>query len=325
MLHFVFVPTKRVNLLILIVFGLVWSFSSGYLLKQQNNLYPSPTPPTSTTPIPTTPIANTTPIPPRDDFAVTTYDIVAITTSEPKKVLYIERGIIESISFFFGYYFDGTTWHTSESSLNKLTVAENDSLYKYSNTIAAEIYFDDTVVTVSVPEIFTNMVIRSEHEYLKFGGSTTSVDTYVSIDNTKLPSQVGLLKRYKKTFNGTDISSLDVTTDWMMFWDENGNFYHLDKTDVGVPNDEYPPHEFFARTQYVGSEISGILYLPLNSINYTPAATNISYSESGQNRTLNLTHSSRYFGKLYKPTETTNTLITTKTGGIGVYTRFDTR
>lgn len=255
---------SKLLILLAVVMIAVISFGSGYLL---NNLLPSDLTPDSAKPTPQpSPLPSSSPDPvtpnnfesftPGDHYYVDT--VFLVTKEEPHYTLIATSSRNEEGGEFVHSskvsYFDGQDW-TRETTTKKAdgSKIEPDEIIRSWNIdinqtrvlkemIDGEIVVKDIVFKFDTGELQSDFAVRSLPSYTKFlspgEGSLTiddqHYDTYVLYSRVYSSNAAGI-QFYDDPF--------DITTSWMAFWDIEGNFYHLDVTDVAEVADIYGDHK----------------------------------------------------------------------------------
>lgn len=173
-------------------------------------------------------------------------NVIATVTRKQLSTAYIQNSRVG--------YFDGTDWvrksddrETPDSTivgnpLVKRWDIEIDSSRVLKESVQGEILFDAHTLTFSTGTLHNEMIVRSLPGYTKVlsQGSGT-----LSVNGITRPAHVLYSRIY--SLNAKDIQfynqPLGVTTDWVAFWDTNGNFYHVDTTQVDRPTPIYQTHQ----------------------------------------------------------------------------------
>lgn len=161
-------------------------------------------------------------------------------------------------------YFNGKKWNRKvvygvsgnagivKDGIIKKWSIDIDSTRLLKQSSEGELQFGDTAFTFSTGELLNEMGIRSLPGYTKF---VSAGEGKFSIDG-KMKAAYVLYERIY-SLNDKEIQFYDtplgVTTYWLAFWDEEGNFYHLDRTDVARPTAVYESHKFGLIKTPVGS------------------------------------------------------------------------
>ncbi len=181
-------------------------------------------------------------------------ELVLIGSSEPRIVLKVAVGRSEITANQFQQrvivkYFDGHTWtHKSDAILSvSADIVPTDLIPNWSTQIddsrilkektTALIKFANTQIKIDTGLLNNEMSVRSLPEYTKF---MSAGQGRLLINGQSFPVKVLASRTWSinsQTLPITDQSyySTDnsVLTDWLLFWDEENNFYFADVTDVG--------------------------------------------------------------------------------------------
>lgn len=189
-----------------------------------------------------------------------TDQIILITKKPPYKAVYafatrFSRDWINYTHRQRIYYFDGQEWKeefdvkttdnyliASSSIFSKWDIQDDPSLVlKQSVKIESEI--DGSIIELDIPLIENEMGVRSLSSYTIFRSET---ETTVIIDGQEHEAYVLYDRMY--SFNAdlrlvARSDSYNISTDWVAFWDEEGNFYNTDETVVSKNQDDpYKSH-----------------------------------------------------------------------------------
>jgi len=250
----------------------------------------------------------------------TEYDLVTLSDSNPPTIIFIEA--IQTSKSFWGiaYFHNGTSWSQTDLLKSNFSVTETNTLIQLENQINITFTIDDQTIGLNVPQLYTPIVIRAKNEFSKFGGSTNGFLPYLTINNNPQNVRVGLLKGFNRDPKLIDVYDLGINTDWIMFWDQAGNFFHLDKTSTEKINTDYPAHEFYAIENFDQAQnLTGTVNNPkLANINRNNDQVIISTNESVS---LTLTKISRFERPAWQDI-TQGYLISDGQGGYGVYLSF---
>jgi hypothetical protein len=152
-------------------------------------------------------------------------------------------------------YFDGNKWDRKvayglvanagivHDSIIKEWTVDIDSTRILKQSSKGKLAFGGTNISFNTGELLNEMGIRSLPGYTKF---ISAGEGTFSIDGKSKPAYVLYERIY--SLNDSEIQFYDtplgVTTYWLAFWDEEGNFYHLDRSDVTRPTRVYESHKF---------------------------------------------------------------------------------
>lgn len=185
-------------------------------------------------------------------------DTVVAVTNDNNKILIatvsrqeIESGVNQATRVSF---FDGEKW------IRKSTVKNYDTAQIYTNDIITQwkidydpsrvlkqqvsglIQMDDDLIKFDTNIVTNNIGIRSLPDYTKFmsNGEGTLV-----INDEKFSTKILYTRIYSNNSQGIQFydNPIGLTTNWLVFWDNEGNFYHIDSTFVDNPTDIYKTHK----------------------------------------------------------------------------------
>ncbi|MCA9391577.1 hypothetical protein KC614_00040 [candidate division WWE3 bacterium] len=307
---------KQKSVVLVMVIALIWTFGLGYathwLFNPKSgtpNIYPTPTPTQS---------------------GHNEYDLLLATTSDPPMIYYIDH-----FEYDFGYGSTYMYYSTFNDTLSRINIP-TDALTIYDtndgnrDTVSVTGGFDTELgsININIPEIALTMTVRSGDVYTKFGGSTKEATGEISI-NGEEPMNVyaALLKGGSSNYPDVDVYKLGVRTDWLMYWDKDWNFYHLDKTSVNVENDNYLPHEFFSRINSQGdSKVTRVDYLEGFQISTFLEKITITQPSLGTDTDImNLKRLETVSRPYYEDVSALSTIKNENGEGVGVYIILNTR
>ncbi len=207
------------------VLSVLTSFYSGYFLKARSNTSQSNLKPYSSD------------------------EIILISKDAPHYTLiaYASKTVKTKSSFSQrqkAFFFDGKTWQGDIASTTSVysDIVSSPIIPKWNviidptrvlkQSVSGEVQLNNNKVEFNVPEFDNELGIRSLPEYTQFRSET---DGQIILNGKSYDSYV----LYSRTYAyATSISSIVVTnpvginSDWVAFWDTDGNFYHVDKTSV---------------------------------------------------------------------------------------------
>ncbi len=321
---------KILLILALQVFAFIWLFVGGIWYGSTslgtNTTTPVPSPsvipttPISTfPPITTSPTPNISPTPELNQYPQIEYDFLAISTTEPPIIIFSE--IVERTNYFasYVYYFNGEKWSHASINQRQFRIQEVQSLNQYVHSIHAVFSIEGTEFNIDIPQIYTPMVMKSLTIFTKFGGIANESESTIAINNIPVLFKTGLLKGFSYKTSPLDIYDLGITTDWFMFWDKEGNFYQLDKTNTKKYDPNYQSHEFFASIRpNINFSLGNVLYA--KSVNVQRNESTILVTTDG-GMSLSLTKS-YLLKRPYWQDITSGYILTDNNGGYGMYLSF---
>lgn len=160
--------------------------------------------------------------------------------------------------------FDGKSWarKTGQATTDTSTIVsgtivknwttETDPSRVLKEKSSGEINLNDLQIKFSTNTLQNEISVRSQPGYTKF---MSNGEGTLTINNQSYPAYVLYTRIY--SLNASEIQFYDqpfgLTTDWVAFWDENGNFYHVDTTSVSKPTDIYKTHKLGVMETNTGS------------------------------------------------------------------------
>lgn len=246
------------------------------------------------------------------------YDLLLVSKDTPRKLIYLDYYKSANEGYGNVYLYDGSTWtHQQITADDSVSIKPENSLNQSEYKVETDIRGYAPRVRISVPQIFAHMTIRGKKAYSKFGGALSAPSAKVSLDDKNFDCFAAMLVGYNSVPDEKDWMKLGVKTDWLMYFDKDWNFYHLDKTTVEKPSPLYESHSFF-------SEITGshkVVYHPEFSV--TKSGSNLKLdAESLSLLNLSLTHEfdrKEYLGTSY------GALAEGADDGVGVYLNLNTQ
>ncbi len=237
--------------------GLITAFSSGFFLKQiltneagEPTLSPQP----SITPLIPELNPESSFLPGKFYFDDT---IMLITVGEPHYTVVATANRSQKDTNYVqgtrASYFNGEKWvrvlQTSsnpDSGIYSNNIIKNwtinvDPSKVLRQNVAGNLKIEDNEISFNSSTLENEISIRALPGYTKFssegkGNLIINGSTYESyILYTRIYSfDASQLVTYDGSFN--------LTTDWVAFWDQNGNFYHIDNTEVETTQPNYQTH-----------------------------------------------------------------------------------
>ncbi len=255
---------SKALLMIILIVGFITTFASGYFLARMltSEEYNDTGKTTNTHPTPEPTIYNsqeeqsTTKFLPGKHYFDDT--IILITKDKPQINLIASVTRVEQEENYTQAtrvsYYDGNSWaRKSDSQKTQNTAIVSNSLVKSWNTIIdpsrvlkqtaqGEITINNTSLSFSTGDLQNEIGMRSLPGYTKFMSNGTGT---ITIDGVM--RQVNVLYTRIYSLNAAEIQtynqSLGLATDWVAFWDIQGNFYHIDSTTVDKPTSIYKSHQ----------------------------------------------------------------------------------
>ncbi len=184
------------------------------------------------------------------DLALTDFDILVVTEDLPHKIFHInhlDNKVENYAQSQLEYSLDGTNIKQQSieySAVKWEQLKSNGDNSQY--TISANFKLGTNVVEISIPSIFLNTVVRAQPTVGKYAGSTLDPNVEVTLNGQTHKAYAGVTAGFFNDFTPVDIYKLQVHTHWLMFFDKDWNFYHLDVTDVKYPTESYYSHKFYS-------------------------------------------------------------------------------
>ena len=218
-----------------VVIGVLSSFFSGYFLKSL--LSPSKSGDAS--------------VVKRLEFKPNFIDEVIIVAKEkPYQTLILSaiRTYTSTDSYSYtvkAFYFDGTKWtkQISKGNTAQLDIMpkttylpkweiNSDPSYMLKQSALGEALLNDNKIEFDAPLLLNEMGVRSDPKYTKFMSETEGT---LTINNAQYGSHVLYSRIY--SFNAPEslVTTSDpsgIETEWLAFWDNEGNFYSIDETKI---------------------------------------------------------------------------------------------
>jgi len=165
-------------------------------------------------------------------------------------------------------FFDGQTWVRKQTGQTYADngIHTNNFIRSWNlgyhpsrvlrQSVRGEFMVNNQRILVDLPNLANEMTVRSLPGYTKFLSEGPAT---VEINGQKVAAK-GLYTRIY-SMNANDIQFYDtpfgLRTDWVAFWDEQGNFYHADRTNVAVPTSKYQTHQLALLKTAQGSVTTG--------------------------------------------------------------------
>lgn len=262
---------SKVFILVIVVIGFITTFASGYLLSYlldtEQNVTTETIPETGTPYIkdvtPSYPTSNnphveqdsTKFLPGKHYFD----DTIMIVTMDKPQVSVIatvtraeqDKDYVQSTRVS---YYDGSSWarqSMSKASKDSTIVSSNlikswdiaiDPSRVLKQTVQGEVTINNTSLVFSTGVLQNEIVMRSLPGYTKFISSGTGT---LTANGVMHQAYIAYTRIY--SLNAREIQfynqSFGVTTDYIVFWDTQGNFYHVDATSVDKPTPIYQSHQ----------------------------------------------------------------------------------
>lgn len=257
---------SKILVIVIIFAGFITTFASGYflarLLSIEQNITGKSAKPTSI------PNRDTTPYPTSNNPQVTTKflpgkyysdDTIILVSKEKPQINLVasvtraeqETNYIQSTRVS---YFDGTNWtrHTDNKITQDSSIVSNSLVKSWSvtidptrvlkETVQGEISINNSELRFSTGVLQNEISMRSLPGYTKFMSNGTGT---LSVNGKSYEVYVLYTRIY--SMNAGEIMQYTqesgLTTDWLAFWDSQGNFYHVDATQVDEPTSIYQAHE----------------------------------------------------------------------------------
>lgn len=119
-------------------------------------------------------------------------------------------------------------------------------------SVTGELNVDNTKINFDTSTLENEISIRSLPGYTKFMSEGSG---FLVINNEKHDAYVLYTRIYSS--NASELLTYDgnigLLTDWVAFWDNDGNFYHVDSTEVKDPTPNYQTHSIGVWKSKIGS------------------------------------------------------------------------
>ncbi len=270
---------SKILLIVIIIIGFITTFTSGYylayLLASEKNVTTKTKTKTQNKNIPS--ISNAPLYPTTNPQDVTKFlpgkhffddSIILITKNKPQitvvaTVIRTEQEHDYAQNTRVSYH-DGSNWtrQIDSKTTPDSTIVGNSLVKQWTTTLDpsrvlkqkahGEITINNSSLKFSTGDLHNEIAMRSLPGYTKFlsNGSGT-----LTINGTTHQAYVLYTRIY--SLNAADIQfydqSLGVTTDWIAFWDTQGNFYHVDATSVNKPTTKYQSHQLGVMEDTIGT------------------------------------------------------------------------
>jgi hypothetical protein len=183
--------------------------------------------------------------------------VVLITETTPRNILVATSVRSEAsgsksqntrVSFYNGskWIRQTTTQPISDFGIYGNTILKNwkatvDPTLVLRERIEANINIDKNNISFKSDTLENEMTVRSLPGYTKFISESTAK---LTVNGKTYNARIMYTKLYSLNSKSLQFydTPLGITTDWLIFWDEQGNFYHIDRTDVERPTDVYQLH-----------------------------------------------------------------------------------
>ena len=176
-------------------------------------------------------------------------EIILISKNKPHYTLiaYSSRSSKKNLLFSQTqrvFFFDGNRWQkkffntdSKESEIAKTPIIpswniEVDPTLVLKERVGGEIQIDSNKIGFDVPEIDNELGIRSQEDYTIFRSEATGK---LIVNGKEYESYVLYSRTYSYSVSIDLVRITDplgINTDWVAFWDNEGNFYNVDKTSV---------------------------------------------------------------------------------------------
>lgn len=151
-------------------------------------------------------------------------------------------------------YFNGAAWARKsetksggpdskimQDSLIKKWAITIDVSRVLKQSVEGEFMLDNKRYAFTTGELQNEISIRSLQDYTRF---LSNGDGTLTVDGVTHKAHILYTRMYSPDASGIQfyIQPIDLVTDLVGFWDEEGNFYHLDSTQVKNPTPIYASH-----------------------------------------------------------------------------------
>jgi hypothetical protein len=242
---------KKVLNLILYVFSLFWVFGAGLFVYKSFLCRDCPKGPS-----------------PSSEYVPfqREYDLVLISKDLPRRAYSLDYVVRDDISYGYIYVYDGSSWRSVQLNEGNFAIQDLGDQGGMTSSIKVGFSMGRKEYRIEVPEIATPITIKSSNDYSKFAGATKLPTATVNIDGDKTSRKfyAALLRGFNTNIYNLDLVEYGVNTDWLLFWDQDWNFYHLDKTTVEKFHPSYKSHSVFVRlgTDEASDQLDIVHYSP---------------------------------------------------------------
>lgn len=271
--------------IILFVASVISSFIAGYYWR----VYDTPTNRSTTNPIASSAPVSTEDrqesivvnLPRRAYFDDT---IMAITDERPRRIVVatVTREDVEEGSYQAtrASYFDGKSWTRkiltgtyANSDIATNTLVTNwdiniDPTLVLKQSATGTIRIDGNTINFDTGLLTNNIGMRSLPGYTKFMSTS---DGQLTINETGVRAKILYTRIYSHYKDEMEFfqTSVGLTTNWIALWDEEGNFYHIDKTVVDQPTTNYQTHQVGVKVD-AGERVTKTYDVSITSSSETP-------------------------------------------------------
>lgn len=210
--------------------------------------------------------------------------LLAITESSPHKILVAtatrheqDQGVTQGSRVS---YLDGGSWtRKTQSETNNDTAINTNNLIVgwdinidpskvLKQSVTGKITINQNNILFNTGTLSNNIGIRSLPGYTKF--MSNGIGT-LTINNNEQRSKILYTRIYSNNSNELQFydSPFGLTTHWLAFWDQDGNFYHLDSTNVAVPTAKYQSHQLGVKVDNQG-RVSKTFQVTIETSNENP-------------------------------------------------------
>lgn len=206
--------------------------------------------------------------------------LVATVTRNQKESNYLQNTRVS--------YFNGESWSRKSSNkiINDSTIVSSDLVKKWDisvdpsrvlkENINGEITIDNSTLNFNTGLLTNEIVVRSLPGYTKF---LSKGEGTLIINSINYPVYILYTRIY--SLNASEIQFYDtpfgLLTDWLVFWDNEGNMYHADATSVDKPTPNYQTHQIGIKETLDGS-VTRTFQLNINrDSTIPPAHYNVSF------------------------------------------------
>lgn len=170
----------------------------------------------------------------------TEQELVVITETKPHQILYITTVTGSGEDYEDVRFFDGSDWNV-QSDEPQLRTAHSNPLSRVEQTVSGGWNVANQNIVLPATTILLTMPIKTDTPMYKFGGA---VGGEIVINGKPQKAKTAYFKVHNFDRSYLNLQTAGVNTDWLVFWDEKGNFFHIDNTSVRVPTKTYTSHLF---------------------------------------------------------------------------------
>jgi hypothetical protein len=161
-------------------------------------------------------------------------------------------------------YFNGNEWkRILRSDNNQTSSIQNNELIKswtvnidrsrvLRQNVTGELYVNKVDISFETQTLENEISVRSLPGYTKYMSESSG---YMAIDGQKTEAYILYTRIYSS--NASELlvydGNIGLLTNWIAYWDKDGNFYHIDSTEVKNPTPNYQTHSIGILKNKIGA------------------------------------------------------------------------